>query len=139
MPTLWVITKHKGGERGGLFTDQFLEQNTGEHCGQIGTHLLRCVSHQQLKHLTGCVSLSPNAAHRLRTQEVKAMKTLLSISGVQDRLRVSRSTVNRLIRDRKLECVYIGRSPRIPADVVERFISKLRDGTLDLDENEAQA
>jgi hypothetical protein len=47
--------------------------------------------------------------------------------------------VNRLIHDRKLECVYIGRNPRIPDDAVERFIKQLRDGTFDRDENEAQA
>jgi excisionase family DNA binding protein len=139
MPTLWVVTKHKGGERGDTFTAQFLPQNNGKNCGQIGIYLLRCVSHKPLKHPTGCVSLSPNAAYRRRTQEVKAMTTLLSISGVQDRLCVSRSTVNRLIRDRQLECVYIGRSPRIPDDAVERLINKLRDGAVDLDENEAQA
>ena len=139
MPTLWVVTKHKDDERGDTFTAQFLPQNNGENCGEISTYLLRCVSHRRLKHPPVCVSLSPNAAHSRRTQEVKAMTTLLSISGVQDRLCVSRSTVNRLIRDRKLECVYIGRSPRIPDDAVERLISKLRDGTLDLDQNEAQA
>lgn len=139
MPTLWDVTKDKGSERGGIFTAQFLPKNDGENCGQIGTYLLRCVSQLRPQHPPVCVSLSPNAAHSRRTQEVKAITSLLSISGVQDRLCVSRSTVNRLIRDRKLECVYIGRSPRIPDDAVERLISKLRDGTLDLDENEAQA
>jgi excisionase family DNA binding protein len=132
MPTLWVVTKHKGGERGDTFTAQFLPQNNGENCGQISTYLLRCVSHRRLKHPPVCVSLSPNAAHRRRTQEVKAMTTLLSISGVQDRLCVSRSTVNRLIRDRKLECVYIGRSPRIPDDSVEKLISELRTNKPDI-------
>ena len=136
MPTLWVVTKHKVGERGGIFTAQFRPKIDSENCGQISTYLLRCVSHRRLKHPPVCVSLSPNAAHSRRTQEVKAMTTLLSISGVQDRLCVSRSTVNRLIRDRKLECVYIDRSPRIPDDAVERLIASLRDTSLHLNETE---
>lgn len=139
IPRLWDVTKDKGSARGRIFTAQVLPQYTGENCGQIGTFLLRCVSHKRLKHHSIYVSLSPNAAHRRRTQEVKDMTTLLSISGVQERLSVSRSTVNRLIRDRKLEFVYIGRSPRIPDEAVERFIRKLREGTIDLNENKAQA
>jgi excisionase family DNA binding protein len=139
MPTLWVVNKNKCGERCDGFTAQFLLKNAGENCGQIGTSLLRCVSHKRLKH-------PPVVCHYLLTRLIaaghgrwEAMTSLLSISDVQDRLCVSRSTVNRLIRDQKLECVYIGRSPRIPDDAVERLISKLRDGTLELDENEAQA
>lgn len=136
IPTLWVGNKYKGGMRGDSFTAQFLPRNTAENCGQIGTYLLRCVSHLQPQHPPGCVSLSPNAAHRRRTQEVKAMTTLLRISDVEKRLCVSRSTVNRLIRDRKLECVYVGRSPRIPDDAVEQFIRSIRDNAITIDEDE---
>jgi excisionase family DNA binding protein len=67
---------------------------------------------------------------------VKAMTTLLRISDVEKRLCVSRSTVNRLIRDRKLECVYVGRSPRIPDDAVEQFIRSIRDNAITIDEDE---
>lgn len=58
--------------------------------------------------------------------EVKAMTSLLRISDVQTRLAASRSTVYRLIRDRKLECVYLGTSPRITDESIERFIDELR-------------
>jgi excisionase family DNA binding protein len=54
------------------------------------------------------------------------MTTLLRISDAQERLAVSRSTVYRLIRDRKLECLYLGGSPRIPDDSLERLIGELR-------------
>jgi excisionase family DNA binding protein len=60
------------------------------------------------------------------------MTSLLSISDVQDRLCVSRSTVNRLIRDQKLECVHLGRSPRIPDDSVEKLIRELRTARSDV-------
>jgi excisionase family DNA binding protein len=139
MPALWVGNKYKGGKRGDSFTAQFQPKNTAENCGQIRPQLLRCVSRFRPNHpLVMCHYLQtrPIAAGHRRW---KAMTTLLSISGVQDRLCVSRSTVNRLIRDRKLECVYIGRNPRIPDDAVERFIKQLRDGTFDRDKNEAQA
>ena len=139
IPTLWVVNKYKGGKRGDCFTAQFLLKNAGENCGQIHPQLLRCVSYLRLNHpLVMCHYLQtrPIAAGHRRW---KAMTVLLRISDVQDRLCVSRSTVNRLIHDRKLECVYIGRNPRIPDDAVERFIKQLRDGTFDRDENEAQA
>ncbi len=58
--------------------------------------------------------------------EVKAMTSLLRISDAQTRLAASRSTVYRLIRDRKLECVYLGTSPRITDESIERFIDELR-------------
>jgi len=58
--------------------------------------------------------------------EVRAMTTLLRISDAQDRLAASRSTVYRLIRNQKLECVYLGSSPRIPEDSLERLIGELR-------------
>ena len=139
MPTLWVGNKYKGGKRGDSFTAQFQPKNTAENCGQIRPQLLRSVSHFRPNHpMVMCHYLQtrPIAAGHRRW---KAMTSLLSISDVQDRLCVSRSTVNRLIHDRKLECVYIGRNPRIPDDAVERFIKQLRDGTFDRDENEAQA
>ncbi len=132
MPTLWDVTKDKGSERRDTFAAQISPKNTGENCGQIDTYLLRCVSHKRLKHPTGYVSLSPNAAYRRRTQEVKAMTSLLRISDVQDRLCVSRSTVNRLIRDQKLECIHLGNSPRIPDDSVEKLISELRTNKPDI-------
>ncbi len=138
MPTLWDVTQYKRSERRDTFNAPFLPQYTGENCGQIGTFLLRCVSQLRPQHPPCCVSLSPNTAHRRRTQEVKAMTSLLCISDVQVRLCVSRSTVNRLIRDRKLECVYIGRSPRIPDDAVERLIAGLRDTSLHLNETEVE-
>lgn len=136
MPTLWVVTKDMGSERGGRFTAQSPSQKAEENCGQISTNLLRCVSHKRRKHPSGCVSLSPNAAYRRRTQEVKAMTTLLRISDAQDRLRVSRSTVNRLIRDQKLECIHLGSSPRIPDDSVEKLISELRTKGPDIHDGE---
>ena len=139
MRTLWVVNNDKGGDRGDSFTAQFLAKNTGQNCGQTRPQLLRCVSHKRPQYpLVMCHYLQtrPIAAGHRRW---KAMTSLLSISDVQDRLCVSRSTVNRLIHDRKLECVYIGRNPRIPDDAVERFINKLRVGILDLNENEAQA
>lgn len=138
IPTLWVGNKYKGGKRGDSFTAQLLPKNTAENCGQISTFLLRCVSQYRPNHpLVVCHYLQtrPIAAGHRRWKD---MTVLLRISDVQDRLCVSRSTVNRLIRNQKLECVYIGRSPRIPDDAIELLISKLRDGTLDLDQNEAQ-
>jgi excisionase family DNA binding protein len=136
IPTMWVAFKNLGSERDGTFTPQFLAKNTAENCGQIGTFLLRCVSHKRLKHPTGCVSLSPNAAYRRRTQGVKAMTALLRISDVEKRLCVSRSTVNRLIRDQKLECVHLGRSLRIPDDSVEKLIRELRTNRPDISDCE---
>ena len=139
MTTLWVVNNGKGRDSSDSFTAQILAKNAGENCGQIRPQLLRCVS--QLRPAQPLVM-----CHYLQTRPIaaghrrwKAMTALLRISDVQNRLCVSRSTVNRLIRDRKLECVYIGRSPRIPDDAVERLINKLRDGAVDLDENEAQA
>ncbi len=58
--------------------------------------------------------------------EVRAMTSLLRISDAQERLAASRSTVYRLIRNQKLECVYLGSSPRIPDDSLERLIGELR-------------
>jgi excisionase family DNA binding protein len=58
--------------------------------------------------------------------EVRAMTTLLRISDAQERLAASRSTVYRLIRDQKLECVYLGTSPRITDESIERLIDELR-------------
>jgi excisionase family DNA binding protein len=67
------------------------------------------------------------------------MTSLLRISDVQDRLRVSRSTVNRLIRDHKLECVHLGSSPRIPDDSVERLIRELRTNSPDTPDREVDS
>ena len=132
IPTLWVVNKYKGGKRGDSFTAQFLPKNTAESCGQIHPQLLRCVSHFRPNHpLVMCHYLQTRliaAGHR----RWKAMTSLLSISDVQDRLCVSRSTVNRLIRDQKLECVHLGRSPRIPDDSVEKLIRELRTARSDV-------
>jgi hypothetical protein len=132
IPTLWVGNKYKGGKRGDSFTAKFLPRNTAENCGQIRPQLLRCVSHFRPNHpLVVCHYLQTRliaAGHR----RWKAMTSLLSISDVQDRLCVSRSTVNRLIRDQKLECVHLGRSPRIPDDSVERLIRELRTARSDV-------
>lgn len=97
-----------------------------ENCPQIHSQLLRCVSKHRFRDPRGLVSLSPHAAHSRRTREVKTMTSLLRISDVEKRLCVSRSTVNRLIRKRKLECVYIGSSPRIVEESIEQFIEELR-------------
>jgi excisionase family DNA binding protein len=72
------------------------------------------------------VTLALTAAPCRGPGEVKAMTSLLRISDVQTRLAASRSTVYRLIRDLKLECVYLGSSPRIPEDSLERLIGELR-------------
>lgn len=72
------------------------------------------------------VTLALTAAPCRGLGEVKAMTSLLRISDVQTRLAASRSTVYRLIRDRKLECVYLGTSPRITDESIERFIDELR-------------
>lgn len=72
------------------------------------------------------VTLALTAAPCRGPGEVKAMTSLLRISDAQDRLAASRSTVYRLIRDRKLECVYLGTSPRITDESIERFIDELR-------------
>lgn len=129
MPTLWVVNNDKGRDRGDSFTAQFLAKNAGENCGQIRPQLLRCVSQLRPTHpLVMCHYLQtrPIAAGHRRW---KAMTVLLRISDVQDRLCVSRSTVNRLIRDQKLECVHLGRSRRIPDDSVEKLIHELRANT----------
>lgn len=97
-----------------------------ENCPQIHSQLLRCVAKRRFRDPHGLVSLSPHAAHSRRTKEVKAMTSLLRISDVEKRLCVSRSTVNRLIRKQKIECVYIGSSPRIVDESIERFIEELR-------------
>jgi len=136
IPTLWVVNKYKGGKRGDSFTAQFRPKYTAENCGQIRPQLLRCVSQLRPQHPPVCVSLSPNAAYRRRKQEVKAMTTLLRINDVEKRLCVSRSTVNRLIRDKKLECVHLGRSPRIPDDSVEKLIRELRTNKPDISDCE---
>jgi excisionase family DNA binding protein len=67
------------------------------------------------------------------------MTVLLRISDVEERLCVSRSTVNRLIRDQKLECVHLGRSPRIPDDSVEKFIRELRTNKPDISDCEIES
>lgn len=72
------------------------------------------------------VTLALTAAPCRGPGEVKAMTSLLRISDAQTRLAASRSTVYRLIRDRKLECVYLGTSPRITDESIERFIDELR-------------
>jgi len=136
IPTLWVGNKYKGGKRGDSFTVQFLPKNTAENCGQIGTCLLRCVSHYRPNHpLVVCHYLQtrPIAAGHRRWE---AMTVLLRISDVEERLCVSRSTVNRLIRDQKLECVHLGRSPRIPDDSVEKLIRELRVNKADISDCE---
>lgn len=139
MPTLWVVNNDKGRGRGNSFTAQFLAKNAGENCGQIRPQLLRCVSQLRPTHpLVMCHYLQtrPIAAGHRRW---RAMTVLLSISDVQDRLCVSRSTVNRLIRDRKLECVHLGRIPRIPDDSVEKLIRELRATTPDFMDDEAES
>jgi len=136
IPTLWVGNKYKGGKRGDSFAAQFLPKNTAQNCGQIGTFLLRCVSHFRPNHpLVVCHYLQtrPIAAGHRRW---KAMTVLLRISDVEERLCVSRSTVNRLIRDQKLECVHLGRSPRIPDDSVEKLIRELRTNKPDISDCE---
>ena len=139
IPTLWDGNKYKGGKRGDSFTAQFLPQNTAENCGQIGTFLLRCVSQlRPSRPLVMCHYLQarPIAAGHRRW---KAMTVLLRISDVEERLCVSRSTVNRLIRDQKLECVHLGRSPRIPDDSVEKFIRELRTNKPDISDCEIES
>lgn len=54
------------------------------------------------------------------------MNTLLSISEAQQRLSVSRSTINRLISKGEITCIHIGRSVRIPAEDIEAFVQRLR-------------
>jgi len=47
---------------------------------------------------------------------------LYTISETAERLRVSRSTIYRLIASGDLLVIRLGTAPRIPAKVVERFI-----------------
>lgn len=129
-PAMRVATKNKGSRTAVAFVPQNRPQKTGESCGQKHPQLLRCVSSPPVKHLPGHVSHSPQTAQSRRTQEVKDMTSLLRISDVQDRLCVSRSTVYRLIRDQKIECVHLGSSLRIPDDSVEALIRELRTDTV---------
>jgi len=54
------------------------------------------------------------------------MSTLISISEVQQMLKVSRSTVIRLIERGEIRCVHIGRAVRIPSEDVDAFVQRLR-------------
>ena len=54
------------------------------------------------------------------------MKTLLTITQFMDRFQVSRSTVYRLIDNRRILTVKIGRAVRIPMDSVEKFERAIR-------------
>jgi excisionase family DNA binding protein len=135
-PAMRVATKNKESRARAAFGTLHRLQTAVRSCGQKHPQLLLCVSSPPVKQLPGGVSLSPQTAQSRRTQGVKDMTSLLRISDVQDRLCVSRSTVNRLIRERKLECLYVGRSPRIPDDAVEKFIMNLRDKAITIDEDE---
>jgi excisionase family DNA binding protein len=98
---------------------------TTPHRYQLCTLILLGVFVRKLaSDLPATLSLTTAASREI--WEVRAMTSLLRISDAQERLAASRSTVYRLIRDRKLECVYLGSSPRIPDDSLERLIDDLR-------------
>lgn len=54
---------------------------------------------------------------------VSAVHELLTIKEVQGQLRVSRGTVDKLIRRGELTSIRIGRSIRVPAASLEAFIA----------------
>jgi excisionase family DNA binding protein len=54
------------------------------------------------------------------------MTALISISEIQQMLKVSRSTVYRLINRGEIGCVHIGRIVRIPASDVDAYLQRLR-------------
>jgi excisionase family DNA binding protein len=56
--------------------------------------------------------------------ENTTMCSLRKISEAQKQLSVSRSSVYRLIRERRLEVVYILSSPRIPEDSIDSYIKR---------------
>lgn len=51
---------------------------------------------------------------------------LLTIPETAETLRLSRSTIYQLIRNKHLEIVKIGRSTRIPAKAVDEAVERLR-------------
>jgi excisionase family DNA binding protein len=54
------------------------------------------------------------------------MSSLISISELQQVLKISRSTANRLLNSGELRRVHIGRAVRIPSEDVEAFMQRLR-------------
>lgn len=56
---------------------------------------------------------------------------LLTIPETAAALRLSRSSIYQLIRDKHLEIVKIGRSTRVPATVVDEIVELLRKCRLD--------
>lgn len=53
------------------------------------------------------------------------MYELLTVEEVGQRLRVSRWTVYRLIKERRLVSVMVGRCRRVPAEAVRAYITEL--------------
>lgn len=53
------------------------------------------------------------------------MYELLTVEEVGQRLRVSRWTVYRLIKERRLVSVTVGRCRRVPAEAVRAYITEL--------------
>lgn len=105
------------------FPIRFRQQNA-HRCLLCTPNLLGDFRRKFTSNLAATLSLTTAASRGI--WEVRAMTSLLRISDAQERLAASRSTVYRLIRDQKLECVYMGSSPRIPDDSLERFIGELR-------------
>lgn len=52
-------------------------------------------------------------------------EVLLTVEEVQERLRVSRWTIYRLIKERRLISVTVGRCRRVPAGAVDTYIAEL--------------
>ena len=57
------------------------------------------------------------------------MSQLLSLSEVCMRASISRSTLYRLIQNRRINVVKIGRAVRIPETEIEAFINELMDAS----------
>lgn len=54
------------------------------------------------------------------------MSDFVSIAEVQRLLKISRSTVNRLIDRGEMRRVHIGRAVRIPSEDIEAFVQRVR-------------
>jgi len=54
------------------------------------------------------------------------MSTFLTIADAQEILRLSRSSINRLLDRGEIGHVHIGRAVRIPLEDVEAFIQRIR-------------
>jgi excisionase family DNA binding protein len=53
------------------------------------------------------------------------MTQMLKINDVSDQLKMSKSSIRRLIDDEKLQAVKIGKSVRISSEELDRYLSSL--------------